>query len=91
MSKKDYVLTFLDKVKDFWEPARWFSVLIRYNILNDEQIDTIFSVFKDVVKSSSNEQKKWKIQRAINAAEEIRNKEENLSILNQNLDKILNE
>lgn len=22
MTKKDYILTFLDKVKDIWEPAR---------------------------------------------------------------------
>ena len=89
MSKKEYITMFLDKVKDFREPARWFSILMRYNALNDEQIDELFKFFKDVVKTTSDEQKRWKIQRAISAVEKIKTHEQSTKSLASNLDEIL--
>jgi hypothetical protein len=82
-------MTFLDKVKDVWEPARGFVVLMRYNVLNDEQIDALFNFFKDVVKTTSDEQKKWKLQKAILAVENIRTQEQSSNSFETNLDEIL--
>jgi hypothetical protein len=91
MTKKEYIMTFLDKVKDVWEPARGFVVLMRYNVLNDEQIDELFSVFKNVVRTTSDEQKRRKLERAISAVESIRAQERNSRDVVEDLDKILSE
>ncbi len=91
MTKRDYITTFLEKVKEIWEPARGFLVLIRYNILNEEQTEDLFQVFKSVVQSSSDEMKKRKLQRAILAVENLRNQEKTETALNQDLDQILAE
>lgn len=93
MTKKDYIMTFLDKVKEAWEPARGFLVLMRYNVLNDQQVDELFEVFKSVVKSSSDEAKKRKLQRAISAVESVREKEKKSESFNleADLDQILAE
>lgn len=90
MTKKEYILIFLDKVKDIREPARWFSVLMRYNVLNEEQVDELFSVFKNVVKTTVDEQKKMKIQKAIYAVEGIRDREKTNEVM-LDIDQILNE
>ncbi len=84
-------MTFLDKVKDVWEPARGFVVLMRYNVLNDEQIDELFSVFKNVVRTTSDEQKRRKLERAISAVESIRAQERSSRDVVEDLDKILSE
>ncbi|MBR4567859.1 hypothetical protein IKO18_05670 [bacterium] len=91
MTKKEYIMTFLDKVKDVWEPARGFVVLMRYNVLNDEQIDELFSVFKNVVRTTSDEQKRRKLERAISAVESIRAQERSSRDVVEDLDKILSE
>lgn len=66
---------------------------MRYNVLNDQQIDDLFSVFKNVVETTSDEQKKRKLQRAISAVESIREKERKSESydLQANLDQILAE
>lgn len=84
-------MTFLDKVKDVWEPARGFVVLMRYNVLNDEQIDELFSVFKNVVRTTSDEQKRRKLERAISSVESIRAQERSSRDVVEDLDKILSE
>ena len=91
MTKRDYITTFLEKVKEIWEPARGFLVLMRYNILNEEQTEDLFQVFKSVVQSSSDEMKKRKLQRAILVVENLRNQEKTETTLNQDLDQILAE
>ena len=91
MTKRDDITTFLEKVKEIWEPARGFLVLMRYNILNEEQTEDLFQVFKSVVQSSSDEMKKRKLQRAILAVENLRNQEKTETALNQDLDQILAE
>lgn len=91
MTKRDYITIFLEKVKEIWEPARGFLVLMRYNILNEEQTEDLFQVFKSVVQSSSDEIKKRKLQRAILAVENLRNQEKTETTLNQDLDQILSE
>ena len=61
MTKKEYIITFLDKVKDIWEPARGFAVLMRYDIFNDQQrkrklqlaIDNIEAIKRKEKKSES--------------------------------------
>ena len=89
MSKREYITLFLDKVKDFWEPARWFTVLMRSNALNDQQIDELFAFFKSVVQTTSDEQKRWKLQKAILAVDNIRKHEQSSSAFESNLDEIL--
>ena len=91
MTKKEYIMTFLDKVKDIWEPARGFLVLMRYNVLNDEQTEELFKVFKNVVKTTSDEQKRRKLERAISAVESIRAQERNTKEVVEDIDKILRE
>ena len=91
MTKRDYITTFLEKVKEIWEPARGFLVLMRYNILNEEQTEDLFQVFKSVVQGSSDEMKKRKLQRALLAVENLRNQEKTETTLNQDLDQILAE
>lgn len=93
MTKKEYITSFLEKVKEIWEPARGFLVLIRYNVLNDEQLEELFGVFKSVVKSSSDEVKKRKLQRAISAVEAVKEQERKSESFNleADLDQILAE
>lgn len=93
MTKKEYITSFLEKVKEIWEPARGFLVLMRYNVLNDEQLEELFGVFKSVVKSSSDEAKKRKLQRAISAVEAVKEQERKSESFNleADLDQILAE
>ena len=64
---------------------------MRYDILNEEQTEDLFQVFKSVVQGSSDEMKKRKLQRAILAVENLRNQEKTETTLNQDLDQILAE
>lgn len=64
---------------------------MRYNVLNDEQIDELFSVFKNVVRTTSDEQKRRKLERAISAVESIRAQERSSRDVVEDLDKILSE
>lgn len=82
---------FLEKVSDIWEPARGFLVLLRYNSLNEEQIDDLFRVFKSVVNTTSDEIKKRKLKRAISTVELIKRKEVKMEKLWKDLDEILQE
>ena len=93
MTKQEYITTYLEKENEFWEPARGFLVLMRYNILRDEQIDELFQVFKKVVQSTSDEQKKRKLQRAISVVEKLKQQEQNAEANNfsSELDSILSE
>ncbi len=93
MTKKEYITSFLEKVKEIWEPARGFLVLMRYNVLNDEQLEELFGIFKSVVKSSSDEAKKRKLQRAISAVEAVKEQERKSESFNleADLDQILAE
>jgi len=93
MTKQEYITAFLEKVKEAWEPARGFLVLMRYNILREEQIDELFQVFKKVVQSTSDEQKKRKLQRAISVVEKLKQQEQNAEANNfsSELDSILSE
>lgn len=76
MTKKEYISTFLEKVKEIWEPARGFLVLLRYNVLNDQQLEELFGVFKSVVSSASDDLKKRKLEKAIVALENLKNQEQ---------------
>lgn len=93
MTKKEYITSFLEKVKEIWEPARGFLVLMRYNVLNDEQLEELFGIFKSVIKSSSDEVKKRKLQRAISAVEAVKEQERKSESFNleADLDQILAE
>lgn len=66
---------------------------MRYNILREEQIDELFQVFKKVVQSTSDEQKKRKLQRAISVVEKLKQQEQNAEANNfsSELDSILSE
>ncbi|MBB1543496.1 MAG: hypothetical protein HG456_001860 [candidate division SR1 bacterium] len=92
MTKKDYVLTLLDKVKDLWEPARGFAVLLRYNVLNDMQIEQLFELFQSLVNQTLNSQNKYKIQQAMQRVAQLNKYEaSNANQLEQELDQILGE
>lgn len=93
MTKKEYILSFLDKVKDIWEPARGFVVLMRHNVLNDEQLDQLFQLFKSIVQSTTDTQKKLKLQEAISRIEKIKERESRYEsqYLEQDLDHIFNQ
>lgn len=92
MTKKEYILTLLDKVKDMWEPARGFAVLLRYDILNNDQIQQLFELFQSLVNQTLNSQNKYKIQQAMQRVAQL-NKHEasNANQLEQELDQILGE
>lgn len=93
MTKKEYISTFLEKVKEIWEPARGFLVLLRYNVLNDQQLEELFGVFKSVVSSASDDLKKRKLEKAIAALENLKNQEQEVEMLTfaSELDQILAE
>ncbi len=92
MTKKDYILTLLDKVKDLWEPARGFAVLLRYNVLNDMQIEQLFELFQSLVNQTLNSQNKYKIQQAMQRVAQINIQEsQNTAQIEKELDQILAE
>lgn len=80
MTKKQYIIAFLDKVKDIREPARGFVVLMRYDVLNDQQIEELFKVFKSVVESTTDQQRKYKLQRAIAKIDKLKQEEKKIEI-----------
>ncbi|MDO4713609.1 MAG: hypothetical protein Q4B28_02985 [bacterium] len=80
MTKKQYIIAFLDKVKDIREPARGFVVLMRYDVLNEQQIEELFKVFKSVVESTTDQQRKYTLQRAIAKIEKLKQEEKKIEI-----------
>lgn len=80
MTKKQYIIAFLDKIKDIREPARGFVVLMRYDVLNDQQIEELFKVFKSVVESTTDQQRKYKLQRAIAKIDKLKQEEKKIEI-----------
>lgn len=92
MTKKEYILTLLDKVKDMWEPARGFAVLLRYDVLNNEQIQQLFELFQSLVNQTLNSQNKYKIQQAMQRVAQINTQEfQNTVQIEKELDQILGE
>ena len=92
MTKKEYILTLLDKVKDMWEPARGFAVLLRYDVLNNDQIQQLFELFQSLVNQTLNSQNKYKIQQAMQRVAQINSQEfQNTVQIEKELDQILGE
>ena len=92
MTKKEYILTLLDKVKDMWEPARGFAVLLRYDVLNNDQIQQLFELFQSLVNQTLNSQNKYKIQQAMQRVAQINTQEfQNTVQIEKELDQILEE
>lgn len=92
MTKKEYILTLLDKVKDMWEPARGFAVLLRYDVLNNDQIQQLFELFQSLVNQTLNSQNKYKIQQAMQRVAQINTQEfKNTVQIEKELDQILGE
>ena len=92
MTKKEYILTLLDKVKDMWEPARGFAVLLRYDVLNNDQIQQLFELFQSLVNQTLNSQNKYKIQQAMQRVAQINTQEfQNITQIEKELDQILGE
>ena len=92
MTKKEYILTLLEKVKDMWEPARGFAVLLRYDVLNNDQIQQLFELFQSLVNQTLNSQNKYKIQQAMQRVAQINTQEfQNTVQIEKELDQILGE
>ena len=82
----------MDKVKDLWEPARGFAVLLRYNVLNDMQIEQLFELFQSLVNQTLNSQNKYRIQQAMQRVAQINIQEsQNTAQIEKELDQILGE
>lgn len=82
----------MDKVKDLWEPARGFAVLLRYNVLNDMQIEQLFELFQSLVNQTLNSQNKYKIQQAMQRVAQINiHESQNTAQIEKELDQILGE
>ena len=75
-----------------WEPARGFAVLLRYDVLNNEQIQQLFELFQSLVNQTLNSQNKYKIQQAMQRVAQINTQEfKNTIQIEKELDQILGE
>ena len=75
-----------------WEPARGFAVLLRYDVLNDNQIQQLFELFQNLVNETLNSQNKHKIQQAMQRVAQINTQEQqNVKQIQNELDQILGE
>lgn len=75
-----------------WDPARWFAVLLRYDVLNDNQVQQLFELFQSLVNQTLNSQNKYKIQQAMQRVAQINTQEfQNTVQIEKELDQILGE
>ena len=75
-----------------WEPARGFAVLLRYDVLNNDQIQQLFELFQSLVNQTLNSQNKYKIQQAMQRVAQINTQEfQNTTQIEKELDQILGE
>lgn len=75
-----------------WDPARWFAVLLRYDVLNDNQVQQLFELFQSLVNQTLNSQNKYKIQQAMQRVAQINTQEfKNTVQIEKELDQILGE
>lgn len=75
-----------------WDPARWFAVLLRYDVLNDNQVQQLFELFQNLVNETLNSQNKYKIQQAMQRVAQINTQEfQNTVQIEKELDQILGE
>lgn len=75
-----------------WEPARGFAVLLRYDVLNNDQIQQLFELFQSLVNQTLNSQNKYKIQQAMQRVAQINTQEfQNTIQIEKELDQILGE
>lgn len=75
-----------------WDPARWFAVLLRYDVLNDNQVQQLFELFQSLVNQTLNSQNKYKIQQAMQRVAQINTQEQqNVKQIQNELDQILGE
>lgn len=75
-----------------WDPARWFAVLLRYDVLNDNQVQQLFELFQNLVNETLNSQNKHKIQQAMQRVAQINTQEQqNVKQIQNELDQILGE
>ncbi len=75
-----------------WEPARGFAVLLRYDVLNNDQIQQLFELFQSLVNQTLNSQNKYKIQQAMQRVAQINTQEfQNTVQIEKELDQILGE
>lgn len=75
-----------------WEPARGFAVLLRYDVLNNDQIQQLFELFQSLVNQTLNSQNKYKIQQAMQRVAQINTQEFQSTVqIEKELDQILGE
>ena len=75
-----------------WEQARGFAVLLRYDVLNNDQIQQLFELFQSLVNQTLNSQNKYKIQQAMQRVAQINTQEfQNTVQIEKELDQILGE
>ncbi len=64
MTKKEYILKMLDLIKDIFPLAADIKVLVEWDVVSDELIDTLTDMLKEVRESITDIAEKEKLQKS---------------------------
>lgn len=65
MTKKDYILKMLDLIKDIFPPAQDLKVLVEWDVVSDQMIDTLVTMLKEVRETITDIAQQEKLDKSI--------------------------
>ncbi len=77
MTKKEYVITVLDKLLTDWPAAAWLKVLIKKDLLDDAILNSIVGTLQEAVHNIWDKIKSKKLQKSIVIMNKIKQAEQN--------------
>ena len=72
MTKKDYILKMLDMIKDIFPPAQDLRALVEGGVVNDQMIDTLTAMIKEIKKVISDEAQKLRLDKSIEFMDKLK-------------------
>lgn len=76
MTKKEYVLSILNAVKDTRNMAPWLKILLENDSVDDTVIDTLVKLFRDAAAKTNDQKSKMALEKSATLVENLHDKEE---------------
>ena len=89
MTKKEYIIKVLEKLKPYWDLAWGLKVLIEKWNLDNNNINELFEIFKKMIHKTYSKIQEEKIKKWIESIQKVESQEMENKI-DQNLESMLN-
>lgn len=76
MNKREYLVRLLETIKDVWDPAEGFLIVLKAWGFDDDIVDTLIRIIEESIKETKDTLEKKKLEWSIVVLEKLRSMEE---------------